>query len=203
MAEEKGEVAVEAEEKGEVAVEAAEKVEVAVEAEEEEEKDSGRMIHLMSSDQKPLVVSEKVARFSRTIEGMIEDGCADDIIPTPNADAKSLEKAFQYCQRLADFDDDKKRHKPNAEEEFKTWEENFLDEIETDLPLFFELVKTSNYFEINELLDITCQRIADKIKGKTPEEIRKVFNIVNDFSPEEEEEIRWENAWAFEFESTS
>jgi hypothetical protein len=31
------------------------------------------------------------------------------------------------------------------------------------------------------------------IKGKTPEEIRKLFNIVNDFTPEEEAQIRKEN----------
>lgn len=37
------------------------------------------------------------------------------------------------------------------------------------------------------------------IKGKTPEEIRKTFNIKNDFTPEEEEEVRRENQWAFEW----
>ncbi len=34
------------------------------------------------------------------------------------------------------------------------------------------------------------------IKGKSPEEIRKTFNITNDFTPEEEEQIRRENEWA-------
>lgn len=29
--------------------------------------------------------------------------------------------------------------------------------------------------------------------GKTPEQIRKTFNIVNDFTPEEEEAVRAEN----------
>ena len=29
------------------------------------------------------------------------------------------------------------------------------------------------------------------IKGKTPEEIRKLFNIVNDFTPEEEVGNSW------------
>jgi S-phase kinase-associated protein 1 len=33
------------------------------------------------------------------------------------------------------------------------------------------------------------------IKGKEPEEIRKIFNIENDFTPEEEEEMRAEYAW--------
>ena len=38
--------------------------------------------------------------------------------------------------------------------------------------------------------------------GKTPEEIRKAFNIKNEFTPEEEEQIRKENEWcenAFQF----
>jgi hypothetical protein len=39
------------------------------------------------------------------------------------------------------------------------------------------------------------------IKGKSPEEIRKTFNIQNDFTPEEEDQIRRENEWAEEYGS--
>ncbi|XP_064940626.1 E3 ubiquitin ligase complex SCF subunit sconC-like [Musa acuminata AAA Group] len=56
----------------------------------------------------------------------------------------------------------------------------------------------ANYLNIKGLLVLTCQTVADMIKGKTPEEIRKTFNIKNDFIPEEEEEVRRENQWAFE-----
>ncbi|KAK4378289.1 hypothetical protein RND71_000151 [Anisodus tanguticus] len=59
-------------------------------------------------------------------------------------------------------------------------------------------LQAANYLNIKSLLDLTCQTVADMIKGKTPEEIRKTFNIKNDFTPEEEEEVRRENAWAFE-----
>ncbi|KAE8795531.1 SKP1-like protein 1B [Hordeum vulgare] len=45
---------------------------------------------------------------------------------------------------------------------------------------------------------LTCETVADMIKGKSPEEIRKTFNIKNDFTPDEQEEIRRENQWAIE-----
>ena len=48
------------------------------------------------------------------------------------------------------------------------------------------------------LLDLTCMTVANMMKGKTPEEIRKTFNIKNDFTAEEEEEVRKENQWAFD-----
>ena len=37
---------------------------------------------------------------------------------------------------------------------------------------------------------MTCKTVANMIKGKTPEEIRKTFNIKNDFTPSEEEQVR-------------
>ena len=39
-------------------------------------------------------------------------------------------------------------------------------------------------------MDVTCKTVANMIKGKTPEEIRKTFNIENDFTPSEEEQVR-------------
>ncbi|PHU20514.1 E3 ubiquitin ligase complex SCF subunit sconC [Capsicum chinense] len=60
------------------------------------------------------------------------------------------------------------------------------------------LPKAANYLNIKILLDLTCQTAANMIKGKTPEEIHKTFNIKNKFTPEEEEEVRREIAWAFE-----
>ena len=41
------------------------------------------------------------------------------------------------------------------------------------------------------LLDVTCKTVANMIKGKALEEIRKTFNIKNDFTPSEEEQVRF------------
>ena len=73
------------------------------------------------------------------------------------------------------------------------WDANF---VEVDQETLFELILAANYMDIKSLLDLTCAKVASMIKGKTPEEIRKQFNIKNDFSPEEEEAVRAENKWA-------
>jgi S-phase kinase-associated protein 1 len=56
--------------------------------------------------------------------------------------------------------------------------------------------QAANDLDIKALLDVGCKTVANMIKGKSPDEIRKTFNIQNDFTPEEEEQIRRENEWA-------
>merc|ERR1712117_96521 len=61
-----------------------------------------------------------------------------------------------------------------------------------------KVILAANYLDIKGLLDVTCKTVANMIKGKTPEEIRKTFNIKNDFTPSEEEQVRKENEWCEE-----
>ena len=82
-----------------------------------------------------------------------------------------------------------------TDDEVKDYDADF---VKVDQSTLFELILASNYLNIKPLLDLSCLTVANMIKGKTPEEIRKTFNIPNDFTPEEEEEVRRENQWAFE-----
>lgn len=67
--------------------------------------------------------------------------------------------------------------------------------VAIDQEVLFELILAANYMDVKPLLDLTCASVASMIKGKTPEEIRKHFNIINDFTPDEEEKVREENRW--------
>ena len=70
--------------------------------------------------------------------------------------------------------------------------------VQVDQGTLFELILAANYLDIKGLLDVTCKTVANMIKGKSAEEIRKTFNIKNDFTPEEEEQVRKENEWCEE-----
>ena len=59
-------------------------------------------------------------------------------------------------------------------------------------------LQAANYLDIKGLLDVTCKTVANMIKGKTPEEIRKTFNIKNDFTEEGEAQVCKENQWCEE-----
>ncbi|KAL9395128.1 hypothetical protein Peur_014413 [Populus x canadensis] len=155
---------------------------------------TGRKFILKSSDGESFEVDEAVAVESQTIKHMIEDDCADNGIPLPNVTSKVLAKVIEYCKKHVESP--KSDDRPSsAADDLKAWDTEF---VKVDQATLFDLILAANYLNIKNLLDLTCQRVADMIKGKTPEEIRKTFNIKNDFTPEEEEEVRRENQWAFE-----
>ena len=74
----------------------------------------------------------------------------------------------------------------------------YADFVDLEQVLLFELILAANYMDIKPLLDLTCATVASMIKGKSPEEIRSTFNITNDFTPEEEAQVREENKWCEE-----
>ncbi|TKC49272.1 hypothetical protein EI555_017152 [Monodon monoceros] len=70
--------------------------------------------------------------------------------------------------------------------------------LQVDQGTLFELILAANYLDIKGLPDVTCKTVASMIKGETPEEIRKTFNIKNDFTEEEEAQVHRENQWCEE-----
>ncbi|KAI5079154.1 hypothetical protein GOP47_0006825 [Adiantum capillus-veneris] len=86
---------------------------------------------------------------------------------------------------------------PSEEALPRHWNAAFLKD--QDLSDLCDLVQAASYLNIPSLLELACQAIADIIQEcMTGEAIRARFNIVNDFTPKEEAEVRQENQWAFQ-----
>ncbi|KAL7156416.1 hypothetical protein ABFS83_02G007300 [Erythranthe nasuta] len=146
-----------------------------------------KKIILVSCDGHTFEIDEDVAEHSLTIKNMIEDGCADNPIPLPNVASETLAKVIEYCKRLTKAPDTRAADSPTATEQ-----------PETEIPNLFELIMAANYLNIKSLLDDKCQSVADQMKDMSVEEVRKLFNIENDYTKEEEDDVRNENPWVFE-----
>eukprot|EP00249_Psilotum_nudum_P009427 c21929_g1_i1 orf=415-891(-) len=152
-------------------------------------------VKLRSFDDEMFEVDEMVAFESQTIKNMIEDTGCDAPIRLPNVSSRILAKVIEYCKFHVDARQGGDDRVCLSDSDVKSFDADF---VKVDQQTLFDLILAANYLNIKNLLDLTCQTVADMIKGKTPEEIRRTFNIKNDFTPEEEEEVRRENQWAFE-----
>ncbi|CAI4057270.1 hypothetical protein SUVZ_02G4420 [Saccharomyces uvarum] len=124
-----------------------------------------------------------------------DDDDEDEIVmPVPNVRSSVLQKVIEWAEHHRDSnfpdedDDDSRKSAP-----VDSWDREFL---KVDQEMLYEIILAANYLNIKPLLDAGCKVVAEMIRGRSPEEIRRTFNIVNDFTPEEEAAIRRENEWA-------
>jgi S-phase kinase-associated protein 1 len=137
----------------------------------------------------------RVLRESKMITAMLEDTRDEQEITVMTVKAQVLEIIGRYIERML--------AQPPAEAEAKTkdiapWEQAFIDEQQltpANQALVFELILATNFLDVPSFMQMNCKLVAEWIKGKTPEEIRKQFNIKNDFTPEEEAQVKKENEW--------
>jgi S-phase kinase-associated protein 1 len=165
---------------------------------------SNKLVKLQPFDDsdKTREIAVKAIMMSDTINNMLIDLGVNEsdaldlpIIPLSSVKSKILDKIIEYCNYhvenvIKPLDNDKK-----STDDILPWD---LDFCKIDQETLFELILAANYLNIQSLLDLTCKTVANMFKGKTPEEIRKTFNIKNDFTPEEEEKVRKENEWCEE-----
>lgn len=151
-----------------------------------------KKIVLKSSDGDTFEVDESVALQSQTIAHLIEDECAKNQVPLANVTSQILVKVVEYCERHVG---DGASLTEEEKEDLKKWDAEFVN---IDQSTIFDLILASNYLNVKSLFDLTCRTIADQIAAcNSADEVREKFQIENDFTPEEEEEIRRENQWAF------
>jgi S-phase kinase-associated protein 1 len=75
----------------------------------------------------------------------------------------------------------------------QAWFAQFITAV--DIETLFQLISAANYLDLKPLLDLSCAAVAAQIKGKTTEEIRSHFSLVNDFTAAEEAQVKEEMRW--------
>ena len=147
-------------------------------------------VKLQSSDNEVFEVDVEVAKQSKVIRPMVEDCDYDDfdgeLIPLLNVNAAILKKVIEWATHHKD-DPPPKEDEENREKRTDDIEPFDREFLKVDQGTLFELILAANYLDMKLLLDVLCKTVANMIKGKTPEEIRKTFNIKHDFTPEEEQ----------------
>lgn len=169
---------------------------VAIASLDDEAADKPQELFLVSQELESFAVPRRVALLSELVKTMAEGDAAETKIPLPNVKSAVLAKIIQFMKHCADTpptDIEKPLKSANMAECVQQW---YADYVDVDQEMLFDIILGANYMDIKALLDLSCAKVASMIKGKTPEQIRKTFNIQNDFTPEEEEAVRAENKWA-------
>ena len=161
--------------------------------------DDGTKVILISSDSKRFEISVKAAMRSEIIKESILDSKEDEIEFNVNkVNGDILKKIVEYLEHYKN-EEPKEIERPLPSSKFEEcvdkWDSDYIDICLNEI---FEIINASNYLNIKPLLELASAKMASIMKGKTTEEIRKLYGISNDFTPEEEQQIIEENKWCME-----
>ncbi|KAF8684609.1 Skp1 family, dimerization domain [Rhizoctonia solani] len=150
-------------------------------------------VTFQTSDNETIVVNWEVFRkFGIYSPQDDPDARPRDPVSLPNVNAATFQKIVEYCEHHKDD----VIPPPQEVDSFTNhigfgsiqpiniddWDRRFM---QVEEKMIFDIILAANYLDIKPLLDLGTKTIGELIKGKSPEEIRRLLNIANDFTPEE------------------
>ncbi|MCO5611414.1 hypothetical protein L7F22_065667 [Adiantum nelumboides] len=160
----------------------------------DEEMEIGKKtVKLKSADNEVFEVKLEVALQPQVIKDTINDMDYSTVpLPLPNVSSAKLAKILEFCH----YHHHHRLQQQQAVETADAYHTRFLSSlIEKEL---HGLLLAANYLDIASVMDVLSKSVADTIKEMSVKEVKKYFGIVNDFTPEEEAQVRKENQWAFD-----
>ena len=133
-------------------------------------------------------VDIEVAKMSATIKTMMEDlGIEDsqeDVVALPNVDGPVLKMVIEWATHHKDDPQpaEDNESKSRFHLDIPEWDKKFL---KVPQAVLYDLIVAADCLDIKGLLDVTCKTVATWIKGKSPEEIRKILNVKKDLDAEQ------------------
>lgn len=122
------------------------------------------------------VDKDTILKFSVGFQKKIAESESDTLpITLDNVNSRSLVKVVEYCTVHNDA--------TISATDLKNWDNKF---VKVEPSVLCELASAAYHLEIKPMVDLTCYAIAQLLKGNTPEEIRRIFNIIYDFGPDDD-----------------
>lgn len=149
---------------------------------------------LVSMDGERFNLKRSTATLSEYIKGVIDlDSTASEIElqHIKSETARKIIEWLEYHENMPPKVLPRPLKTANLRDAAGDWDANFVD---CELEQVFEVLLAANFLMIVPLLELCCAKVASLMLGKTPKQIRKAFNIREDFTPEEEQKIRKEFA---------
>ena len=161
-----------------------------------------KVLNIQTTDGEISKVEWDVARQSKTIKelldnlGIQEDSTNEDTIPIPNGEVTG--EIFKPCLVWME----KNRGKTDFQRdhnEMTDWEKEYVN---MPVSQMFPILIAGNFLEIEGLIDLMTSALALQIQNNDVVEIRKIFDIEDpQWTPEELQKLKEENAWAYEQKS--
>jgi hypothetical protein len=148
-----------------------------------------------ANDAYELTVSGDIIKKCATLWEMYENCEDSNVIPLQCYFAKNVvETSFEFIARELDGEItvtegyDGNRIMVTVESEKK------LEWVD-DMNMCMKIVLFANFVDHKNLLGVSCQCIADKIKGKSVPEMRAAFGLPDDISPAAQEKFNNQPVW--------
>lgn len=157
-------------------------------------------IQFSTSDGEIVSADPQITLYSSTIRDAVNFNSPNEIIPLPSIDSMILRKILQWIdfhRNIASMADGQV-DSDNAN--ISTWEYDFLS---VDTPVLFQLAEAADYLAMDGLCEMVSSILADMIRGKSPADVRRTFNIRVDVDPYEDHKIQLENVWAEDNETNA
>jgi len=139
------------------------------------------MLVLQTNDGKDMKVNLDdiiVSKLIRTMVDCMVDSTDTIEIPLPNVSQKVLLKVLEFTKHYKE-NPMKQLMKPLPSDDLSqvvdVWYVEFISGLEEDM--LYEVISASNYMDIEPIQELGCARIASLIRGKEPNEIRKILGI--------------------------
>ncbi|PIC39754.1 hypothetical protein B9Z55_011344 [Caenorhabditis nigoni] len=140
---------------------------------------------LESCDKEIVEISDLAVPHMVTINNLITglgydaEKAAKNVLPIDNVTGATLKRAVKWCEHYrGEVIPEEKTETFPRQTNIPPWDMDFLKEME-DKELQ-ALTLAVNYLEIKPLLRYCCKKIAMMAQGKTPDELRVIFEIPTD-----------------------